>query len=80
MLFYRVRPECDNKYIANESKHRFFALIGGELYTEREKERYGIPNWCVEPVEIKRTRTYWSFGARFELEKKPIELAFEIIE
>lgn len=61
MKYYKVKPEADNKY--NKDRTHFF--VGGELLTEKEKEKYCCPDAFVDPVEIKKTETYWFFGARF---------------
>ena len=62
MLYYKVKPEADNKY--NKDRTHFF-FVGGELLTEKEKAKYCCPDAFVDPVEIKKTETYWFFGARF---------------
>ena len=61
MLYYKVKPEADNKY----NRDRSYFFVGGELLTKREKEKYCCPDAFVDPVEIKKTETYWFFGARF---------------
>lgn len=70
MKFYRVKPEADQKRIYNANKTKYLGfLIANELITPSEAQRhYGgnIPCGCLETVEIKKTKTYWSFGARFE--------------
>lgn len=63
MLFYRVKSEYDNKKRKDGG-----ILIGNELYTAKEKERYEILDGAVFPVEVKKNKTYWVFGARFAME------------
>jgi len=61
MKYFRVKKEYDNKFIGSR------ALVQNELYTEKEVERRNIPRSYLDEVEVKRTETYWSFGARFSL-------------
>lgn len=61
MKYYKVKPEADNKY----NKDRTYFFVGGELLTEKEKEKYCCPDAFVDPVNVKKTETYWFFGARF---------------
>lgn len=80
MIYYRVNPEYDNTTYTRTDKrtgrrmyHGF--LIGNELYTEKELENMrkdGVNDlWerKFEKVEIKKSRVYWSFGARFEMKE-----------
>jgi len=61
MRFYRVKPECDGK---GHSKGNV-GVVAGELYTEKEINRYRVNKaWC-DPVEISKKKTHWFFGARF---------------
>ena len=60
MLYYRVRKEYD-QHKRNDGD----ILVQNELYTPKEKERYNIPDKCLEIVEVKKTDIYWFFGARF---------------
>lgn len=70
MIYYRVKPEYDNKirYIWN-NKHQGVPnsiLIAHELYTEKEFQKIAnCPAW-FEKVEISKKRIYFFFGARFE--------------
>ena len=73
MIFYKVKPAFDNwRYSKN-----FDILIGNELYTEKEleklKQKYfhcysTVYNFdkIFDKVEIKKNKTHWFFGARFE--------------
>ncbi len=62
MKFYRVIQE----------KHDYFTgytTINNELLTERERNtkfRY-LYDDCFEVVNVSKKRTYWNFGARFEI-------------
>lgn len=70
MLYYKVKPEYDNKPILKRvGKHLEYAgcLIANELYTLREVNNKDILMYMLEPVEIPRGRVYFSFGARFAL-------------
>lgn len=73
MLYYRVKPEFDNKPQRKLKKHYMLKpgiWIGNELYTpcelnQLEKKGIIVPENIFEKVEIKKTETYWFFGARF---------------
>lgn len=72
MKYYRVKTESADKYIFNNctnGKQNSIYLIKNELYTEKEKEKYGIPIYYLEEVDISMKNIYWSFGARFENKK-----------
>lgn len=60
MLYYKVKPEFDQKKRRDGS-----ILIANELYTPREKERFNISNKAVDPVQVSRKAVYFCFGARF---------------
>lgn len=77
MLYYRVKDEFDNY-----TKYRFIGknrnvfnirktdksdiLIGGELYTPREREKIANCDKFFDKVYISKRRVYFVFGARFE--------------
>ena len=73
MVYYRVRPECDQ--MPRILRHRYKRVKDGvftafELYTCGELNKFDIP-WdkvydIVERVVIKKTEVYWFFGCRFE--------------
>lgn len=71
MTYYRVRPECDQlpKYRIT-SKYgrtkRDGILVAGELYNPTERKQIANPDVCFEEVDVKKHKTYWFFGARFE--------------
>lgn len=71
MLYYKVKPEYDNKPIlkrVGKQKLEYSGfLIANELYTLREVNNKDILMYMLEPVEIPRGRVYFSFGARFAL-------------
>lgn len=66
MLFYKVKKSVGD----------YGPLIPFELYTEKELEKMAarlrkdglrLNMNCFEPVEVSKQKTYWSFGARFEI-------------
>lgn len=70
MLYYRVKPEYDNARLLNRTTRAFdLALVGNELYTEKEWERlvlrYRVSIVVCEPVQVNRRNAYFFFGARF---------------
>lgn len=77
MLYYRVKPEYQDTELYKIDKKRKcliadgMCLIRNELWTQKEIERYSknhlIPMKAFEKVEIKKTDTYWFFGARFSV-------------
>lgn len=64
MLYWKVKPECDNKRRADGS-----VLVANELYTTKEKEKFHISENALVPVEISKRCIYFFFGARFEGDK-----------
>lgn len=72
MMYYKVRPEYDNKprYTIN-AKGRIVCdsiLVANELYTPSEFGRIKNCKECFEKVDISKSRVYFCFGARFEME------------
>ena len=72
MLYFKVKPEYDNKYYTEShitpkgrTKVRSRFLVGDELYTETEVVKKKVPQKCVDMVNVKKTDTYWCFGCRF---------------
>ena len=59
MKYYRVKKEYHDKIVKG------VYLVKNELFTEREKNLYRVMDYCVEEVEVKKTETYFCFGARF---------------
>ena len=43
------------------------SLVKGELFTEREAEKYHIPERAVVKVELPKSKVYWFFGCRFDM-------------
>ena len=60
MLYYRIKPEYDQKKRRDGS-----ILVANELYTQREKERFAISDEAVDPVQVSKRSVYFFFGARF---------------
>lgn len=78
MIYYRVKKEFDNKrkLHKNETKtryhYKFDIWIKYELYTGCELDRMKkngiiINTDMFEQIKIPKNKTYWFFGARFEL-------------
>ena len=70
MLYYRVKPDMDNrplyKYVGHTNRVKQDGiLIANELYTPAERKQIANADKFFERVEIKKTETYWFFGARF---------------
>ena len=67
MIYYRVKPQYDQKRKDPMSARRCNFLVAHELYTESERKKMPkVSSDAFERVEIPKTRTYWFFGARFE--------------
>ena len=69
MLYYRVKPENDNKKRFKFKRGGGLILDGiyvkNELYTPAEIKKYlGAVSYC-ERVEIPKNKIYFFFGARF---------------
>ena len=67
MKYFRVKPEADQKYI-NPRVHDANIYVKDSLYTESEVKRYNLNRNYLEEVTIKKTQTFWMFGARFAVE------------
>lgn len=64
MKYYKVQEE--KNYWDKKGNYLGFT-VKDELITEAEMKKWKFPitsNFL--PVEIKKTKTYWFFGARFE--------------
>ena len=59
MIYYRT-----TEYKGNFPK--IYAIVKGELFTEKEVKKYNIPEKILEKVEISRKKIYYFFGARLE--------------
>ena len=60
MLYYRVKPEADQKRRNDGSIY-----IANELYTPTEAKKYKLNFEYLETISISRNQTYFCFGARF---------------
>lgn len=74
MLYYQVKPEYDQRTRWKETYKGVVAdgvYLAGELYTvaELSKYRMSLQLWdnMFREVHIPRTKTYWSFGARYPM-------------
>lgn len=70
MLYYRVKPQYDNKVRYTWNNHRQGVsngiLVANELYTPSEFRKIAnCPAW-FEKVNISKRNIYFFFGARFE--------------
>lgn len=70
MLYYRVKPDADNRqkhtYIGNSTKIKENGyLVGNELYTARERNQIANSDKFFETVNVSKNTTYFFFGARF---------------
>lgn len=74
MTYYRVKKQYDNIMRKRWTGKRFVFdgyYIQNELYTpsEMKKLKLANPESIFDKVEIKKTKTYWFFGARFGFDK-----------
>lgn len=60
MKYFRIKKEYDNYGRSDGS-----ILIGNELYTEKEFDKFKISANRAVIVEVKKNTTYFAFGARF---------------
>ena len=63
MLYYQVKKQYDNASIFHNGKH-IITVIENELFTEKEKNNYFIPDKIVNPVIVNKNNTYKIFGVR----------------
>lgn len=74
MVYFRVKPECDNfRRFKRDKSGRLVcdgALIGGQLFTRYEFIKLANSAKCFEQVTIPKNRTYFFFGVRFECESE----------
>ena len=64
MIFYKVL-ESKSHYCVKKQEH--IELIKDELLTAKECEKYGLNTKNMQKVEISLRKTFWCFGARFEV-------------
>ena len=78
MVYYRVRPECDQMPRIKHSRYEYRRVQDGvfmvnELYTSTELNKFEIP--CekffdmFEAVSVPKNKIYWFFGCRFEMKE-----------
>ena len=73
MIYYKVKPDFDGKRIFKWNSNRDTAkttdlfLIANELYTQSERNKIANADYFFNQVEVKKTKTYWFFGARFAM-------------
>ena len=82
MTYYQVKPEFDGKTLYKKQGQKGYSsvykvpngynLIANELLTGKEVEKLNVPQMCVDPVNVKKTETYFYFGARFQMEKEAV--------
>jgi len=69
MKYYKVKPEHDNKRRWKFHKGGGLeidgVMLGNELYTPKEVNKYLGLAACCEVVEIPKSKIYFSFGARY---------------
>ena len=72
MKYYRVPAALDGRQCYKPGTGsripNGYTLIRNELLTAGDVKRNNAPINALEPVEIKKTRVYRLFGARFEFE------------
>lgn len=70
MLYYRVKPEYDNKTKYTWNNHHQGVpngiIIGNELYTPKEYAKLAMCPYWFDKVNISQRNIYVFFGARFE--------------
>ena len=67
MTYYRVRKEYD-QFPQNPRVRDGNILVADELFTTAEFNKLPfVYAGAFERVEIPKTKTYWCFGARFEM-------------
>ena len=77
MIYYRVKADLDGRakyrYVGSSTRNIKMdgSLVGNELYTPAERNRIANSDKYFEEVIVKKTETYWFFGARFEYGKGP---------
>jgi hypothetical protein len=80
MLYYRVKPENDNK--RRYKFHRGGGLeidgifVGNELYTPKEINKYPGGVLLCDPVNVSKKQVYFFFGARFSNKTGGVKLPF----
>lgn len=77
MIYYRVKPEYDQKQRIKNHKYRAKRVpdgiyVANELYTAGELDKFYLTleeeHKGFERVIIPRNKVYWCFGCRFAME------------
>ena len=63
MKYYKVNENGADRFM-HDAK---ITLVINELFTEKEKNKYKIPDNFVNEVNVCKNNTYWFFGARFKV-------------
>lgn len=65
MRYYRVHT-----YHGFMPWNNLHCLVKGEIFTEREYQKYALDRIksYLEPIEVKRGRVCFAFGARFPMD------------
>lgn len=66
MVYYKILPEYDG-----QARKDGTCLIGNELYTKTEMERYCIPYSYTRQINMPQHLTHWFCGARWQDGKVP---------
>lgn len=73
MKYYRVKPEYDNVTRYKLNRHGVCVpdsvLVGNELYTSVERSKIANRSQMFDVVNISKSNTFFSFGARFEMKE-----------
>lgn len=64
MLYYKVKPEADNKY-KNSKIHDWDIYVKNELYTKKEVEKNNLNMNYLEEINVSKKSVYFFFGCRF---------------
>lgn len=63
MLYYKVKPEADNKY--KNPKIHDDIYVKNELYTKKEVEKNNLNMNYLEEINVSKKSVYFFFGCRF---------------
>lgn len=64
MVYYKVKPEADNK--RKPTKKSYEIYISNELYTETEVKKQNLNLAYLDKIEVSKKNIHWFFGARFQ--------------
>lgn len=62
MTYLKIKPKYEGVRRKDNS-----TLVANELYTQKEFEKYSVKPFMADTVEVKKNRTIYIFGARFEI-------------